>query len=41
MVLELAGAHHTIISAAIFFTPKGNVYLWNSGCKNLSGIVTP
>jgi hypothetical protein len=27
--------------ATIFFTPNGNVYLWDSGCKNLSGIVTP
>ena len=27
--------------ATIFFTPKGYVYLWNSGCKNLSGIVMP
>jgi hypothetical protein len=25
----------------IFFTPKGYVYLWNSGCKSLRGIVTP
>jgi hypothetical protein len=27
--------------ATIFFTPNGNVCLWDSGCKNLSGIVTP
>lgn len=27
--------------ATIFFTPKGSVYLWNSGCKSLNGIVTP
>jgi hypothetical protein len=27
--------------ATIFFTPNGNVYPWDSGCKNLSGIVTP
>jgi hypothetical protein len=25
----------------IFFTAKGNVYLWSSACKSLSGIVTP
>jgi hypothetical protein len=25
----------------IFFTTKGTVYLWNSGCKSLNGIVTP
>jgi hypothetical protein len=24
----------------MFFTPKGHVYLWNSGCKSLRGIVT-
>lgn len=27
--------------ATIFFTAKGNVYLWDNGCKSLSGIVTP
>jgi hypothetical protein len=25
----------------IFFTSKGNVYLWSSSCKSLRGIVTP
>jgi hypothetical protein len=25
----------------IFFTSKGNVYLWSSACKSLRGIVTP
>jgi|ERR1019366_4765366 hypothetical protein len=25
----------------LFFTGKGNVYLWSSGCKTLAGSVTP
>jgi hypothetical protein len=27
--------------ATMFFTAKGNVYLWGSGCKSLSGSVPP